>query len=208
MPHLLLEDGLAQRQTDVVSVTDLYTDDDQDVSVYKTDAIMEADKGVLDGLRRVSYKLNKGIKDTGFLLLLKQKGGGHYFNVGASDILISGKIKLKNDSLIDKFTADGLQFENGSVLPADAVIFATGGAFISPSLCVLLIPQYSAADLRDPIRAICGSEVADKCGPIWGLDSEGEINGCWRYPGVQNLWYMTGSFQMARFHSKHIALRM
>jgi hypothetical protein len=35
---------------------------------------------LLDGLRRVSYKLNKGIKDTGFLLLLKQKGGGHYFS--------------------------------------------------------------------------------------------------------------------------------
>ncbi|KAJ7828033.1 hypothetical protein B0H14DRAFT_2594846 [Mycena olivaceomarginata] len=120
---------------------------------------------LLDGLRRVSYKLNKGIKDTGFLLLLKQKGGGHYFNIGASDLLISGKIKLKNDSLIDKFTADGLQFENGAADPS----------------------------LRDPIRAICGSEVADKCGPIWGLDSEGEINGCWRYLGVQNLWYMTVS---------------
>ncbi|KAJ7793720.1 hypothetical protein B0H14DRAFT_2393206, partial [Mycena olivaceomarginata] len=117
-----------------------------------------------------------------------------FIDIGASDLLISGKIKLKNDSLIDKFTADGLQFENGSVLPADAVIFATARAFISPSLCVLLIPRYSAADpsLRDPIRAICGSEVADKCGPIWGLDSEGEINGCWRYLGVQNLWYMTG----------------
>lgn len=33
----------------------------------------------LDGLRKVGFKLNSGIKDTGILLLLKQKGGGHYF---------------------------------------------------------------------------------------------------------------------------------
>ncbi|KAJ6574180.1 hypothetical protein B0H19DRAFT_1063168 [Mycena capillaripes] len=54
-----------------------------------------------NGLRRVGHKLNEGIKDSGFLLALKQKG-----EVGGSDLPISGKIKLKNDSPIDEFAAE------------------------------------------------------------------------------------------------------
>jgi hypothetical protein len=46
--------------------------------------------------------------------------------------------------------------------------------------------------MRDPIRSICGDDIANKCKPIWGLDNEGELNGCWRHLGVKNLWYMTG----------------
>ncbi|KAJ6458695.1 hypothetical protein DFH09DRAFT_1199203 [Mycena vulgaris] len=170
MPQLVLENGLAQRQTE---------------------AIMKSDKDLLEGLQRVGFKLNKGLKDAGFLLGLKSRGGGHYFNVGASDLIISGKIKLKNSSPIRKFSPDGLEFEDGSILPADVVIFATG-----------------AGNLSDPIRSICGKEIAEKCAPIWGLDNEGEINGCWRHIGVNNLWYMTGSFQMVRFHSKLVALQI
>ncbi|KXN81358.1 putative indole-3-pyruvate monooxygenase YUCCA8 [Leucoagaricus sp. SymC.cos] len=169
MPQLLLENGMAQRQTR---------------------AIVESDKDLLDGLRNAGFKVYHGIKDTGFLLLLKGKGGGHYFNVGASDLIIEGKIKLKNDSEISSLCASSLNFEDGSSLSTDVVVFATG-----------------AGDLRSPIYSICGRDVGNRCKPIWGLDGEGEIQGCWRDLGVPRLWYMTGSFQMARFHSKHLALR-
>jgi hypothetical protein len=48
-------------------------------------------------------------------------------DVGASQMLIDGKIKLKNDSAaIDSFVEDGIKFTDGSFLPADLVIFATG----------------------------------------------------------------------------------
>ena len=47
-------------------------------------------------------------------------------DVGASQAIIDGKIKLKNDSQISRFTKSGLLFENGSTLDADVVIFATG----------------------------------------------------------------------------------
>ena len=47
-------------------------------------------------------------------------------DVGASKLIIEGKIKLKNDSLISYFTKDSIVFEDGSALPADVVIFATG----------------------------------------------------------------------------------
>ncbi|KXN92801.1 putative indole-3-pyruvate monooxygenase YUCCA4 [Leucoagaricus sp. SymC.cos] len=156
MPQLLLENGMAQRQTR---------------------AIVESDKELLDGLRNAGFKVYHGIKDIGFLLLLKDRGGGHYFNVGASDLIIEGKIKLKNDSEISSLCASGLNFEDGSSLSTDVVVFATG-----------------AGDLRSPIYSICGRDVGNRCKPIWGLDSEGEIQGCWRDLGVPRLWYMTGQW--------------
>jgi len=50
----------------------------------------------------------------------------YFIDVGASQLIIDGKIKLKNDSRIERFIANGLRFENGSELAADVVVFATG----------------------------------------------------------------------------------
>jgi hypothetical protein len=47
-------------------------------------------------------------------------------DVGASQMIIDGKIKLKNDAQISRFTEKGLEFDDGSTLDADAVVFATG----------------------------------------------------------------------------------
>jgi NAD(P)H-nitrite reductase large subunit len=47
-------------------------------------------------------------------------------DVGGSQYIIDGKIKLKNDSQIQGFTPDGLKFEDGSELEADVVLFSTG----------------------------------------------------------------------------------
>ena len=52
-------------------------------------------------------------------------------DVGASQLIIDGKIKLKSDGPIKKFTPTGLLFEDGSILDADVVVFATGFGFLS-----------------------------------------------------------------------------
>jgi hypothetical protein len=60
-----------------------------------------------------------------------------YADVGASQLIIDGKIKLKNDSQISEFTERGLKFDDGSELPMDVVVFATGcvsHCLIHPSL--------------------------------------------------------------------------
>ncbi|KAJ7347250.1 hypothetical protein DFH08DRAFT_867664 [Mycena albidolilacea] len=153
--------------------------------------IAEDDKDILDGLRKCGFKLNMGTLDAGFALSAWDRGGGYYIDVGASQLIIDGKIKLKNDSQIAEFTETGLKFENGSELPADVVVFATG-----------------LGDARNGVRKICGDAVGDKCKPIWGLNAEGEINGVWRDLGVPGLWYMTGNLALCRFHSKHVALQI
>ncbi|KAM6504081.1 hypothetical protein JOM56_001024 [Amanita muscaria] len=154
--------------------------------------IEEADKELLEGLEKRGFRLNKGYKDvSGFFLQAWTKAGGYYLDTGASQLIIDGKIKLKNDSQLKGFTESGLLFENGSELPADVVVFCTG-----------------LGDSRDGIRRICGDDVAAKCPPIWGLDEEGEFQGVWREIGVPNLWYMMGNFGLARIHSKHLALQI
>ena len=47
-------------------------------------------------------------------------------DVGTSKLIADGKIKLKNDSPIEGFSESGLKFKDGSTLPADVVVFATG----------------------------------------------------------------------------------
>ena len=49
-----------------------------------------------------------------------------YLDTGGSKLIGEGKIKLKNDSLIEGFTETGLKFKDGSELQADVVVFATG----------------------------------------------------------------------------------
>ncbi|GBE89505.1 FAD/NAD-binding domain-containing protein [Sparassis crispa] len=170
LPHLYQENGPAQRAAKLIA---------------------EADKELRDKLQAVGFKLNLGEKDAGIHVLLKTKGGGHYFDTGASQLIIDGKIKIKNGCMIERFTETGLMFDDGSELSADVVICATG-----------------IGDTRNSIRSVCGDEIANACKPIWGLDEEGELRGSYRDLGIPGLWYAMGSLVMTRFHSKHLALQI
>ncbi|KXN82267.1 putative indole-3-pyruvate monooxygenase YUCCA8 [Leucoagaricus sp. SymC.cos] len=153
--------------------------------------LAEIDKDLLDGLRKVGFKLSEGAQGCGIFISAITRAGGYYIDVGASQLIIDGKIKLKNDSTISETTETGLKFANGSELPTDVIIFSTG-----------------VGDSRGIIRKICGDTIADKTKPLWGLDSDGEIHGVWRDTGVKNMWYAFGNLVLARFHSKHLALQI
>lgn len=51
-------------------------------------------------------------------------------DTGESQLIADGKIKLKSESQIENFTEKGIQFEDGTVLEADVIVFATGYTFI------------------------------------------------------------------------------
>ncbi|KAF8734332.1 hypothetical protein AX14_003424 [Amanita brunnescens Koide BX004] len=153
--------------------------------------IAELDKDLLNALHKRGFRTNLGIHESGLGMLVWDKGSGYYLDVGASQLIADGKIKLKNDSQIKEFTETGLLFEDGSQLSADVVLFATG-----------------YGNVKEHIQSVCGDEVANSCSPIWGFNMEGELNGCWRDLGVPGLWYMMGNLALCRFHSKHIALQI
>ncbi|KAI0770914.1 FAD/NAD-P-binding domain-containing protein [Trametes elegans] len=153
--------------------------------------IAEADKELLDGLKKAGFKTNLGHEGGGFFALTRRRGGGYYLDVGASKLIIDGKIKLKNDSVIKRYTKTGFEFEDGSTVDADVIMFATG--FDSPLLS---------------IAKICGEEVASRVKPVWNLNDEGELRTAWRDTGVSNFWFMMGNLAWCRFHSKHLALQI
>ena len=47
-------------------------------------------------------------------------------DVGASEMIADGKIKVKSDSELERFTEKGVLFKDGSELEADVIIIATG----------------------------------------------------------------------------------
>src|SRR4029077_2444098 len=57
--------------------------------------MMEDDRELLAGLRKVGFLLDNGEDDTGYFLKLLRYQAGYYLNIGASDLIIEGKIKLR-----------------------------------------------------------------------------------------------------------------
>ncbi|KAG5718570.1 Flavin-containing monooxygenase YUCCA4 [Termitomyces sp. T112] len=169
VPHLLLVGGLAQRSTK---------------------AILEDYSDTLAKLNKVGFRTNSGIEEAGILLQIKERAGGHYFDTGGSQLIIDGKIKLKNDSPISAFYQNGVEFVNGSRVEADIIIYATG-----------------VGDVRETIRQICGDEVANTCPRLMGVNDEGEMN-VYRQLHRTGLWFIGGSFQANRFYSHHLALQI
>lgn len=157
----------------------------------RTKEIAEADKEILDGLKKRGFRLGWGHGGSGFLTLALTRSGGYYLDVGTSKLIADGKIKLKNDSPIEGFSESGLKFKDGSTLPADVVVFATG-----------------FSNVREPIHNLCGEDVVSRLRQVWGLNEEGEINSAWRDTGIPGLYVMMGNLAMCRFHSKHLALQI
>ncbi|TFK84341.1 FAD/NAD(P)-binding domain-containing protein [Polyporus arcularius HHB13444] len=163
----------------------------EEISKRITLDIAEADKQLLEGLKKVGFRTYLGDGGCGFLAMAKRRGGGYYLDVGASQMVADGKIKLKNDSPIKRYTKTGLEFEDGSTVDADVILFATG--FDSPMITA---------------EKILGKDVTTRLKSMWGVDAEGEIRTAWRDSGVPNFWFMMGNLMLCRFHSKHLALQI
>ncbi|KPI43444.1 putative indole-3-pyruvate monooxygenase YUCCA3 [Cyphellophora attinorum] len=128
------------------------------IQVGITSASNEMDKETLAGLEKAGFALDKGPDDAGLLMKYYQRGGGYYIDVGASQLIIDGRIKIKQGSEISEVTEHGLKFADGTELEADEIVFATG-----------------YMNMRTEARSIFGAELADRINDIWGFDQEGEM---------------------------------
>lgn len=151
----------------------------------------EHDKKLLDGLRAVGFKTDSGPMDAGLLMKYFQRGGGYYIDVGASQLIIDGKIKVKQGQEIAEILPNGIKFADGSVLEADEIVFATG-----------------YQNMRTQAREIFGNEVADRLNDVWGFNEEGEFRTMWQKSGHPGLWFMGGNLAISRFYSRILALQI
>ena len=118
----------------------------------------EDDKELLDGLRAVGFLLDNGEDDTGYFLKLLRYQAGYYLNVGASDLLVQRKVKLKSGVEIARVTSDGVVFSDGDSLKIDILVLATG-----------YLP------LQEGIRGLFGDHVADRVGADLGVGGEWRV---------------------------------
>ena len=91
-------------------------------------------------------------------MMYAQRGGGYYFDAGCSQMIIDGRVGLMQFADIDRFVAEGARMKDGTVVPADLVVLATGYE-----------GQAAAA------RRLFGDAVGDRVGQVWGWDAGGRI---------------------------------
>jgi thioredoxin reductase len=151
----------------------------------------EHDKEMLSGLAKAGFKYDSGPDGAGLFIKYFQRGGGYYINVGASELIASGQIKVKQGQEIEEVLPRGLKFADGSELEADEIIFATG-----------------YQNMRTQTRTIFGDEVANKVGDVWGFNEEGEMRTIWQQSGHPGFWFHGGNLAMCRYYSRLLALQI
>ena len=156
------------------------------------------DRDFYDRLRRAGFLLDFGEDGSGLQIKYLRRGSGYYIDVGASELICSGEIKLRSGVEITSLQPRHVVLNDGTELPADAIIYATGFGPINRWL----------ADLISP-------EVARKIGHCWGLGSgthldpgpwEGELRNMWKPTPQRNLWFHGGNLNQSRFFSRTLAL--
>ncbi|OLT23124.1 hypothetical protein BJF78_07030 [Pseudonocardia sp. CNS-139] len=156
-----------------------------------TRQLAELDRGLHDRLRAAGFRIDHGTDGTGFQMKYLRRGGGYYLDVGCSGLIADGGIELLQSAAIDRFVAGGVRLTDNTERPADAVVLATGYK-----------PQ------QELVRVLFGDELADRVGPVWGYDDEGELRNMWRRTGQEGLWFTAGSLAQCRIYSRFLALQI
>ena len=118
-----------------------------------TDEVKRLDAPLLERLEAAGFRLEYGEDGTGWPLKFRTRGGGYYFNVGASELIADGRIKLVQAADIEAYVADGVRLRDGTTRKADLFVLATG---------------YKGPDHL--LTQLFGADVADRVGRVWGFD--------------------------------------
>ena len=152
----------------------------------------ENDKDLLEGLKARGFKLDFGPPDnTGYQMKYLRRGGGYYFNVGCSELIIDGKIELGHFEDIEHFTPTGAKLKNGEEIQAELIVTATG-----------------YKNQQDVARLYLGDDVADRLGTVWGFGEDGEQRNMWRRTPQPGLWFTGGGLPHVRIFSKYLAMQI
>ena len=159
----------------------------------------ERDKDFYDRLERAGFDHDWGDDGSGLFMKYLRRGSGYYIDVGAADLVANGDVKLAHGQ-VDHLTEDSVVLADGTELPADLVVYATGYGSMNGW----------AADL-------ISQEVADRVGKVWGLGSdttkdpgpwEGEQRNMWKPTQQEALWFHGGNLHQSRHYSLYLALQL
>lgn len=157
------------------------------------------DADILKRLEHAGFLLDFGDDETGVFLKFLRRGSGYYFDVGASQLIADGSVKLKTGK-VDRISEAGVVTDDGTELAADLVVLATGYQ-----------PMTSLA------MTFMEKETVEKLGTVWGLGSdttgdpgpwEGELRNMWKPTAQEGLWLHGGNLLQNRFYSNVLALQL
>jgi len=159
----------------------------------------EVDKDFYDRLEAAGFDHDWGDDGSGLFMKYLRRGSGYYIDVGSAELVANGEVKLAHGQ-VDHLTEDSVVLADGTELPADLVVYATGYGSMNGW----------AADLID-------QDTADRLGKVWGLGSdttkdpgpwEGEQRNMWKPTRVPHLWMHGGNLHQSRHYSLYLALQL
>ena len=168
------------------------------IPVYEEMKRREAD--LYGRLEKAGFMLDFGDDDSGLFMKYLRRGSGYYIDVGASELVANGSIKLKSGVNIEHINPHSVTLTDGSELPADLLVYATGYGSMNRWLADLMTPA-----------------VADRLGKVWGLGSdttkdpgpwEGELRNMWKPTQVPHLWVHGGNLHQSRHYSQFLSLQL
>ena len=163
------------------------------------DAMAERDAEFYQQLRDVGFDLDFGEDGSGLFVKYLRRGSGYYIDVGASQLLIDGEVALASGQ-VERIESDAVVLADGTRLPADLIVYATGYGSMNQWLTDIISP-----------------EVADRVGKVWGFGSdtkrdpgpwEGELRNMWKPTNVEQLWIHGGNLHQSRHYSKYLTLQL
>jgi putative flavoprotein involved in K+ transport len=168
------------------------------VPVY--DEMKKRDADLYARLEKAGFMLDFGVDGSGLFMKYLRRGSGYYIDVGASELVANGSIKLKSRVNIERINPNSVTLSDGTELPADLIVYATGYGSMNGWLAELISP-----------------EVADQVGKVWGLGSdtpkdpgpwEGELRNMWKPTQVPQLWFHGGNLHQSRHYSQFLAFQL
>jgi len=162
--------------------------------------IRERDAGLYEGLARAGFLHDFGEDGSGLHSIYLRRGAGYYIEVGASQMIIDGKIRLKSAAGVQGIGEHSVALTDGTELPADLVVLATGYGSMNGWAAELI-----------------SQEVADRVGKCWGLGSGtkfdpgpwvGELRNMWKPTQQPALWFHGGNLMQSRHYSLYLALQL
>lgn len=161
--------------------------------------IKEVDAEFYAGLEKAGFQLDWGADNSGLFMKYLRRGSGYYIDVGASQLVIDGKIKLAHGQ-VSEIVEDGVVLEDGTKLEADVIVYATG-----------------YGSMNGWVADIIDQGTADKVGKVWGLGSdtpkdpgpwEGEQRNMWKPTQQDALWFHGGNLHQSRHYSQFLSLQI
>ncbi|GAA2089700.1 hypothetical protein GCM10009823_05660 [Brevibacterium salitolerans] len=171
------------------------------IPVYEQMA--EQDAEFYRQLEEAGFELDMGEDGSGLFLKYLRRGSGYYIDVGASQLVIDGRIALARGQ-VTRIEPDAVVVDDGSAegrrLPADLIVYATG-----------------YGSMNQWLRDLVSPEIADRVGKVWGFGSdtakdpgpwEGELRNMWKPTAVDQLWIHGGNLHQSRHYSRYLALQL